>query len=924
MPAPSSSSSSSSTRAFPQQQYQKNNNNNNNNADELKMSQPPPPPPPRTTNDHRRSSSTSTINASHDGSVMKISLHRKTPSLGQYQSTSIDKHFALSQQILLAFHQHYQNPQTKTVAFFLGVNFLETVLLQIPLHGYFYSTKAARDRQRATVDAIDVLNKLDNLIADDPKNLSKERLRVEKLMFLVEKLQSNEPTAGPKLYEPHRAAVESTINQLYPPPHPSSSKRRQDNTNGTADSRRRLRRTGQSRNRSSNSSTKSPSLSSSIADCDVLACGESLSSIFCPAMYGSTSTSSSSSALARPFTKDGMVDTCKNMNSNSHQFPPHGQIGHRQEESLAAGRTNDGAYPDPTPNMTENTRTIYNDRNDNNTINNSSLFPPTHKIPPSYDDLFPPHTTRAGFTRKDTSVENGMPIHTTSRHSDTKRTRIDGIQTGIPLQHKDNRMPVDPPARPVSSSRSSKSTPFEQKKDLQRALYLSGLEVMPNFDTDLDDDDDHHHAHYQHHYDDLEKEQYYGDDSNNHNKSYYNDGSASSLLDWYSDKSKEQHDVGRIEERDAPVDNYRFMENNSVDEKQIDVEPPENSGVSIDLLKQCYMEDIETLLEDKRVIISEVPTYQGRVEGSTNGCTVIAPLMCINHFHNNANLVNMPHEDNGLTDEEIANVIDKEATSILPTIRQQLGLVQDAFLIPADANEALMDLKLLSSDNFSNVFGGNILDDKHVDPFLETISKVGEKKLAATLFFHEHVVSILQLSRSSGVWFDFIDSLPRPSTLLCPSGSKPQSEVSLSVPSSRASSRSSSVIFSTPQEQQDCELLSQRSNLMEQSHLMSRNMLSTRTAGGFSHSESSGFESDWDDSEIQQALIESCQAESSASQHAIRIRCSDVEALKATIKWYACNAFSEENASYIDQYEWDEGQYDFDPRVFQAFLWTSV
>ena len=139
MPTPSSSSSSS-IRAFPQQQqqyYQKNNSNSKSNVDDLKMSRPRPPPPPTTTNDHRRSSSVSTVTAaSRDNSVMKVSLHRKTPSLGQYQSTSIDKHFALSQQILLAFDQHYQNPQTKTVAFFLGVNFLETVLLQIPLHGY--------------------------------------------------------------------------------------------------------------------------------------------------------------------------------------------------------------------------------------------------------------------------------------------------------------------------------------------------------------------------------------------------------------------------------------------------------------------------------------------------------------------------------------------------------------------------------------------------------------------------------------------------------------------------------------------------------------------------------------------------------------------------------------------------------------------
>jgi hypothetical protein len=179
----------------------------------------------------------------------------------------------------------------------------------------------------------------------------------------------------------------------------------------------------------------------------------------------------------------------------------------------------------------------------------------------------------------------------------------------------------------------------------------------------------------------------------------------------------------------------------------------------------------------------------------------------------------------------------------------------------------------------------------------------------------------LQLRQPSGVYFDFIDSLPHLAALLGTTDSRPQSEESLS---SLASSRSSSMIIGSPHEREDYQLLSEHSKLMERSPLTSRNMISAGTAGGFFTAESSGKGGDWDDSELERALIESCKVESSASRNAIRIRCFDVDALKATIKWYACNAFSVENATYIDTYQWDEGQCDFDPRVFQAFVWRAI
>jgi len=57
--------------------------------------------------------------------------------------------------------------------------------------------------------------------------------------------------------------------------------------------------------------------------------------------------------------------------------------------------------------------------------------------------------------------------------------------------------------------------------------------------------------------------------------------------------------------------------------------------------------------------------------------------------------------------------------------------------------------------------------------------------------------------------------------------------------------------------------------------------------------------------------------------NAVRITCKDLESLEATLLWYSCSRFSEENIEYIDEYEWDDRNIEFDPRVFQAFIWTE-
>lgn len=57
---------------------------------------------------------------------------------------------------------------------------------------------------------------------------------------------------------------------------------------------------------------------------------------------------------------------------------------------------------------------------------------------------------------------------------------------------------------------------------------------------------------------------------------------------------------------------------------------------------------------------------------------------------------------------------------------------------------------------------------------------------------------------------------------------------------------------------------------------------------------------------------------------ATRTRCKDIAAFETLIRWYAATKFSESNCNYIDKNDWDETMADFDPRVFQAFVWGEA
>mmetsp|Transcript_12953 Transcript_12953/g.27934 ORF Transcript_12953/g.27934 Transcript_12953/m.27934 type:complete len:408 (+) Transcript_12953:3-1226(+) len=62
---------------------------------------------------------------------------------------------------------------------------------------------------------------------------------------------------------------------------------------------------------------------------------------------------------------------------------------------------------------------------------------------------------------------------------------------------------------------------------------------------------------------------------------------------------------------------------------------------------------------------------------------------------------------------------------------------------------------------------------------------------------------------------------------------------------------------------------------------------------------------------------------SKAGGMASRTRCKDLASFEVLLQWYASSKFSDSNCNFIDDNEWDDGMCDFDPRVFQGFVWAE-
>ena len=212
---------------------------------------------------------------------------------------------------------------------------------------------------------------------------------------------------------------------------------------------------------------------------------------------------------------------------------------------------------------------------------------------------------------------------------------------------------------------------------------------------------------------------------------------------------------------------------------------------SIRVLIRDYERHMHSLLQTKQIESIKLGTYQGRLSASnpkfdsTNGCAVISPLVVATHIYpqhlqrnrRNGSSVSITTSKYGISNSDINEIIDKRAPPILKTVRSKLGLNQHALIIPSDVHDYLVDEHILPQDKFVGVCGGDIMDKQHMNELINmllhgkesggsgsstTKSKTCVKqKIGATLFFREHVISILKIPLGNGAcYYDLVDSLP--------------------------------------------------------------------------------------------------------------------------------------------------------------------
>jgi len=429
---------------------------------------------------------------------------------------------------------------------------------------------------------------------------------------------------------------------------------------------------------------------------------------------------------------------------------------------------------------------------------------------------------------------------------------------------------------------------------------------------------------------------------------------------------------------DATTDGREGPEEEAISLPSLPPLSPVSGTAEFDSISSICRDDFHALRTAGRIRIYPLATSQGRVKGSVNGCTVIAPLIAITHLQNNkeemdgkdkgkdlnmlddmdwetttaesrssspSDIEAVDDDDIGVPDVVIEEIIDERAPSILPSIRSKLHLKGDALIIPSDVHDYFIDAGLLHQSQFVSVCGGNILDDNHLGSFLRTLVgndvdtsdaaaetsndnvPVVSRQVAATLFFHEHVVCLHRLvvkrrkrslkddattaARSkrmfrrkkdkckkeevievNEIWFDFIDSLP--ATRMLP----------------RILSRNNTISSSSLRSDEDIERAGSVDLVaggpgppLALRHNSSSYALEEESRDALEGADSS-IDSGWTD-------------------RAVRIRCSDTESLTAMLRWYAYSKFNERDRSHISRCDWNDYATDFDPRVFQAFVWGA-
>jgi len=210
-----------------------------------------------------------------------------------------------------------------------------------------------------------------------------------------------------------------------------------------------------------------------------------------------------------------------------------------------------------------------------------------------------------------------------------------------------------------------------------------------------------------------------------------------------------------------------------------------------------------------------------------------------------------------------------------------MGLSPDALIIPSDVHDYLVDRGLIAQDMFVGVCGGNFLEEEHVEAFLKMlevgdaagadVKEEGEeeddggdgKKVEETRGGDNKKVA------AALFFHEHVISIIK---MTVPQG--PWYDLIDSMPTTSPT------------------LLSLPSSSSSQNNGSSRN------------------------GNKKNGKTTTC-----TDVGASRIRCKDLDTLRATLRWYACEKFTDANCEYIDTHDWDDAFCDFDPRVFQAFVW---
>jgi hypothetical protein len=363
------------------------------------------------------------------------------------------------------------------------------------------------------------------------------------------------------------------------------------------------------------------------------------------------------------------------------------------------------------------------------------------------------------------------------------------------------------------------------------------------------------------------------------------------------------------------LDIQQTYEENAYDERYCNLKPVGSDMIDFNTLAELYKDDFFELQKSANIQITYVDTYQGRVRGSLNGCTVIAPLLAIHHMSSDSSsevlssrnailtegfseskrlvcesidetssMAPVLSVDGSLHDDLVRVVIDVQAPKVLTLVRESLNLHKDALIIPSDVHDFLIEHNMLQQKQFIDVVGGNILDDEHVSTFISKFNNVSEtdsgKKVAATFFFHEHVVSLHRVTKQI---YTSIRSSDGDST------KKPRKKIFRKLRKTKGKLAKNDD-FDTVIEEEEVwfELIDS---------LPGAKMLNIQE----------GLK-DFDDIEITSTA---------------RIRCKNIKSLQACIRWYACSKLSTKDEKFIDTYQFDACNMEFDPRVFQAFLFME-